>query len=64
MELLDKCPPSIDYFDTKSAFDMHGIAGPFPLADTSIIEDLSNEAPTITEHMVNRHMDLRAVKNI
>ncbi len=64
MELLDKCPPSIDYCDTKSAFDMHGIAGPFPLADTSIIEGLANEAPSITEHTFNRHVDLRAVKNI
>lgn len=64
MELLDKCPPSIDFFDTKSAFDMHGIAGPFPLADTSIIGDVSNEAPAITKHALNRHMDLRAVKNI
>ena len=64
VELPDNCPPLIDYFDTKSALDIHGIAGPFPLSDTSILKDLSNEAPAISERALNRHMDLRAVKNI
>ena len=64
MDLSNNCPPLIDYFDTKSAFDLHGIAGPFPLADTSILKDVSNETPALSERTLNRHMDLLAVKSI
>ncbi len=64
MELLDECPPSIKYFDTKSALDLHGIAGPFSLADPSIVEDLVGDPQAIAENSLNRHVDLPAVKNI
>lgn len=64
MDLLDKCPPLINYFDSKSAFDLHGISGPFPLSDTSIVKDLSDTIPELTKKSLNRHVDLPAIRNI